>query len=68
MTVAELKELLEDYRDDMELYIVAEEMVGDRRLLYGIHDSSDYDRKVFLSGRLSKLNFPRELDPRLAIH
>ena len=44
MTVAELKELLQDYKDDMELYIVAEEIVGDRRVLYGIHDSSDYDR------------------------
>jgi hypothetical protein len=68
MTVAELKELLADYRDDMELYFVAEEMVGDGRLLYGIHDSTDYQRKVFITGRLSKLNFSKEIDPRLAIH
>jgi len=68
MTVAELKELLEDYRDDMELYFVAEEIVGERRLLYGIHDSSDYERKVFLSGRLSKVTVPKEKDPRLAIN
>lgn len=68
MTVAELKELLADYRDDMELYFVAEEIVGDSRLLYGIHDSSDYQRKVFITGRLSKLNFSKEIDPRLAIH
>ena len=68
MTVAELKELLQDYRDDMELFIVAEEVVGGRRMLYGIHDFSDFDKKVFLSGRLSKLNLPRDMNPSLAIN
>jgi len=67
MTVSELKSMLENYRDDMELYIIAEEMVGGRRLLFGIHDSSDYEQNVFLSGRLSKSSIPREINIRLAI-
>jgi hypothetical protein len=68
MTVAELKYLLAGYHDDMELYIVAEEIVGDRRLLFGVHDSSDYERKVFLTGRLSKLHVPKDINPRLDLH
>ncbi len=67
MTVSELKGMLANYRDDMELYIVAEEKVGGRRLLFGIHDSSDFEQRVFLSGRLSKSSIPREINSRLAL-
>ncbi len=68
MKVAELKQLLSGYRDDMELYIVAEEKVGNRRILYGIHDFSDYREKVFLSGRLSRTVISREKERRLSIN
>ncbi len=67
MTVAELKELLSVYPDDLELFIVAEEMLGKRRLLYFLQDHSDYKQKVFLTGRLSRATLPRESDLRLGI-
>jgi hypothetical protein len=68
MKVAELKQLLSGYRDDMELYIVAEEKVGHRRILYGIHDFSDYREKVFLRGQLSKKVLARESERSLTIN
>ncbi|RQW08074.1 MAG: hypothetical protein EH225_00750 [Calditrichaeota bacterium] len=67
MTVADLKELLSGYPDNLELYFVAEEMVGKRRLLYFLQDHSDFKEKVFLTGRLSRQNLPRETHPRLNI-
>ena len=68
MTVAELKELLASYRDDMELYIVAEEMIGNHRQLYAIHDYSTDEGKVILSGQLSKKALPRLREKKLSLN
>ena len=68
MTVAELKDLLASYRDDMELYIIAEEMIGNRRQLFAIHDYSTAEGKVILSGQLSKKSLPRLKGQKLSLN
>ncbi len=68
MTVAELKEILARYRDEMELYIMAEEGIGSRRLLYAIYDFSDKREKVFLAGRLSQSRLPKEVNAQLSMN
>jgi hypothetical protein len=68
MTVAELKELLAGYKDDMDLFIVAEEMIGNRRLLFSIHDYADIQGNVILSGQLSKKVLPRQTEQKLSLN
>ncbi len=68
MTVAEFKEMLSEYRDDMDLFIVVEDRIGIRRLLLAVNDFSDRRNKVFLSGRLSKYLLPRESENRLDLN
>jgi hypothetical protein len=68
MTVADLKEILAGYRDEMELFFMAEEGVGYRRLLYSIYDFSDNREKVFLAGRLSQIRLPKEVDNQLSLN
>jgi hypothetical protein len=68
MTVAELRELLASYKDEMELYIIAEEMIGNRCQLFAIHDYSTSEGKVILSGQLSKKSLPRLTDQKLTLN
>ncbi len=68
MTVAELKEILARYRDEMELYIMAEEGIGCRRLLYSIYDFTDKREKVFLAGRLSQSRLPKQVNNQLSMN
>jgi len=68
MTVADLKEILAGYRDEMELFFMAEEGMGHRRLLFSVYDFSDNREKVFLSGRLSQIRLPKEVDNQLSLN
>ena len=68
MTVADLKEILASYRDEMELFFMAEEGMGYRRLLFSVYDFSDNRDKVFLSGRLSQIRLPKEVDNQLPLN
>ena len=65
MTVLELRNLLEDYEDEMELFLIAEDRIGSRRLVLNIHDNVDYEKRVILTGSLSKREIPREVKTRL---
>jgi len=68
MTVAELKEILAGYRDEMELFFMAEEGVGHRRLIHSVYDFSDNREKVFLAGRLSQVRLSKEVDSQLSLN
>ena len=65
MTVVELRNLLEDYEDDMELFLIAEDRIGSRRLVLNIHDNVDFEKRIFLTGSLSKREIPRKVHTRL---
>jgi hypothetical protein len=67
MTVAEMKEILDGYRDEMELYIVVEDRIGSRRQLLGINDYSARPDSVFLSGILSRVSLPKVLNQKLQL-
>ncbi len=65
MTVSELRNLLENYEDDMELFLIAEDRIGNRRLVLNIHDNVDFERRIILTGSLSKREIPRNIHTRL---
>ena len=65
MTVSELQAMLNDYDGDMELYLLAEDHIGNRKMILNVHDFIDRESRVFLSGRLSKSRIPREISSRL---
>ncbi len=65
MTISDFKKILADYDDEMELFFIAEDRIGSRRLLLNIYDSLDFRKRVILTGSLSKAKMPREIYRRL---
>lgn len=65
MTISDFKKILADYDDEMELFFIAEDRIGSRRLLLNIYDSVDFRKRVILTGSLSKAKMPREIYRRL---
>jgi hypothetical protein len=65
MTISDFKKILAEYDDEMELFFIAEDRIGSRRLLLNIYDSVDFRKRVILTGSLSKAKMQREIYRRL---